>query len=407
MESTMVQPYRAPKRLWRISKYLIPCDRSAFNLAGAPAPKQVAFPAELSQRFPDWVQVHPLGDDADPGDVTHWSIYQGKVAERRYPSYGPTANQVVRYQHSSIVGRHSSILGPENTLVADVGYYHPSPKSMRPLPMGRFNPLYWRYMWQGDLRNRQQLPKATRIEGTAAVLNNPWCHNYYHWLLEVVPRIMLLRRAGVEPDWFVLEFQSRYQKRVLELLGIPLDKCIQPHYGQHLKADSFVRPSHPGVSAWKEMASTIKNCLAENDAPGESCEGKRGRRIYISRKAAAHRKLANEAELDRDLAACGFESHSFESIDFSQQVRLMRDAEVIVAVHGAALANLIFARPGTPVIEICPINRYNPDCFPRVSQKMGLRHASVMASSTRFRQQLQVDLSDVRAAFEHLGLESH
>ncbi len=73
------------------------------------------------------------------------------------------------------------------------------------------------------------------------------------------------------------------------------------------------------------------------------------RRIYISRKTAAHRKLVNEQELEQKLKAYGFESYSFDRLDFADQVRVMRSAECIVTVHGAALANLIFAQPGTKV----------------------------------------------------------
>jgi capsular polysaccharide biosynthesis protein len=221
-------------------------------------------------------------------------------------------------------------------------------------------------------------------------------------MLEVVPRVMMLRRSGLEADWYVVECQSRYQQRVLELLGIPRHRWIQPHYSLHLKADLLVRPSQPGAVAWQDLATALTQAATEKLT---SFAKKGQRRIYISRKAATHRRIANEAELESHLKGYGFQSYSFENIDFADQLSLVNQAEVIVAVHGAALANLIFAKPGTPVVEICPIHRYNPDCFPRVSRKVGLQHATVMATSSRFRQELQVNLADMDAALSHVGVQ--
>lgn len=43
-----------------------------------------------------------------------------------------------------------------------------------------------------------------------------------------------------------------------------------------------------------------------------------------------------------------------ESMTFAEQVRLFRGARAIVAVHGAGLANMVFCRPGTTLIEVDP-----------------------------------------------------
>jgi capsular polysaccharide biosynthesis protein len=293
------------------------------------------------------------------------------------------------------------LLGPDNKLVADRGYHLPPEDVKKNIFLGTINPKYWRYRWLGDLRNRRQVPKLCKLNGTAAVLNNPWCHNYYHWLLEVVPRVMVMRSAGLTADWYIIESQSRYQRRVLELLGIPSERLIQPHYALNVQADMLIRPSHPGLDAWKGLANAIGQGLPKSE---RIAAGQSSRRIYISRKEAAHRKVANEAELQAMLESHGFETHSFETLDFARQVSLISSADYIVAVHGAALANLIFAREGTRVIEICPVNRYNTDCFPRISHKCGHKHVTVLAGSTRFRQELNVNLADMALALERFGL---
>lgn len=392
--------FRPTEKFWRLSKYLFPLDRSAFCLSGAAAPSRVAPAAELAIQYPDQVHVYELGKERDWGAIRFPTIYRGRLESRQAEAHPEQPLSVTSYRNSGTLGRHSSLLGPDNTLVAEWGYYHPDPSFIRKFPLGRLNPLHWRYRWLGDLRNRSQLPAARSVRGTAVVLNNPWCHNYYHWMLEVAPRIMLMRAAGLAADWYVVECQSRYQQRVLELLGVPRERWVQPHYGLHLRADTLLRPSQPGTDAWRAMSAAIQES-ARAEAVGSSPPR---RRLYISRRSAAHRKLANEPELMELLKRYGFESHSFENCDFARQVELISQAEIVVSVHGAALANLIFAQPGTRVVEICPLNRYNIDCFPRISHKMGLEHVTVLANSTRFRQHLQVELDDVHAAFDLVGL---
>lgn len=396
-----IKPFVATKRFWRLSKYIFPLDRSAFRLRGAAAPTQLADMPELARKHPELVAVHQLADEADWGAIPFTTIHGGAVQTQLAVAEPPLHMRVATLKQSSTVGRHSCLLGPENTLVADHGYYLPDEDVRRNIFGGSLNPKYWRYRWLGDLRNRRQIPAVSKLEGTAVVLNNPWCHNYYHWLLEVVPRLMLMREAGLSADWYVIESHCRYQRRVLELLGVPQDRLIQPHYALHLRADCLIRPSHPGVDAWRAMAEAVKQGLPAT----EQARANESRRIYISRKEAAHRKVANETELENLLKSHGFETHSFESLDFARQVSLISSAECIVAVHGAALANLIFARSGTKVIEICPVNRYNTDCFPRISHKLGHQHLTVMAGSTRFRQALSVNLDDVGVALARFGLE--
>lgn len=46
----------------------------------------------------------------------------------------------------------------------------------------------------------------------------------------------------------------------------------------------------------------------------------------------------------------------YMNTSFADQVQTLQDADVILASHGAALANLLFARIGTPVVEVFPFS---------------------------------------------------
>ena len=63
-----------------------------------------------------------------------------------------------------------------------------------------------------------------------------------------------------------------------------------------------------------------------------------------------------------------------EDLTAIAQMDLFRRAEMVVAPHGAALANLIFCPPGTQVLELSPDCEYRP-FFNEICGKLGLTHA--------------------------------
>ena len=73
-------------------------------------------------------------------------------------------------------------------------------------------------------------------------------------------------------------------------------------------------------------------------------------RIFIGRKGA--RAIQNEADLEPLLQRYGFHKFYYEDIPLAQQWSLTKNAEVVIAAHGAAMASLMLNRQGVKVIEL-------------------------------------------------------
>ncbi len=260
--------------------------------------------------------------------------------------------------------------------------------------LGRYGLRHWRYRLQVDLTSRRTLPPPQRLAGSAATLNLRCSHNYFHWLTEILPRLATLRRAGVECDYYLVDCHTPFQRSVLTTLGLRPDQLIQPHCQLLLEVDELVAPSLPSPECMRSFGEWAAERL------GCSTRGGASRRIYISRRKAGTRRLDNERELITLLSQHGFETHCLEDYDLQGQCQLMRDAEAVVATHGAGLANLVFARPGTQVIEIFPDGRYNPTCYPNLSRTFGLTHQIVFAQRAPHKQILRVSLEDAAQAVE-------
>jgi capsular polysaccharide biosynthesis protein len=79
------------------------------------------------------------------------------------------------------------------------------------------------------------------------------------------------------------------------------------------------------------------------------CEQRR--KIYIPRKYGSERSIANEAELIPLLQRHGFEIVQCEQLTFAEEVRIFREAKVVVGPHGGGLSNLVWCSRGTKVFE--------------------------------------------------------
>jgi capsular polysaccharide biosynthesis protein len=82
-----------------------------------------------------------------------------------------------------------------------------------------------------------------------------------------------------------------------------------------------------------------------------------GSRIYLSRENQANhfpRGVENEHDVRIALSGMGFAILEPANMSFSDQVAAINNASVIVGVHGSGFGNLIFARPGTVVIDLMP-----------------------------------------------------
>ena len=87
------------------------------------------------------------------------------------------------------------------------------------------------------------------------------------------------------------------------------------------------------------------------------------RKIFISRANANYRRLENEADVERLVAAYGYEIVRLEELTFAAQLRLFSEAKVVLSLHGAGLANIIYSPTSTHVVEIIDPSFPNPEYF--------------------------------------------
>ena len=84
-------------------------------------------------------------------------------------------------------------------------------------------------------------------------------------------------------------------------------------------------------------------------------------KIYIDRSDSINRhcKLINNNKVKEFLRLQGFRILKLTKLSFKQQIEIFSNAKIIVAPHGAGLANIVFCKKNTKIIEIKPRNHPN------------------------------------------------
>ncbi len=181
--------------------------------------------------------------------------------------------------------------------------------------------------------------------------------NYYHWVLNFVPRLMVLDRLRHDSSGFphvklvVPEEVSPNALSLIAELGYPPQDIVRLHDRAVWRFEELLVPSLFGAA---QLSPTVfdwyrtKLGLPRRSPPR--------RKILITRGDAPtlrqRRRVVNEDEVHTALAPLGFESHALAGLSLRQQIELFDDAHTVVGPHGAGFANMTFSQPGARAVVL-------------------------------------------------------
>lgn len=234
----------------------------------------------------------------------------------------------------------------------------------------------------------------TSLQGRIAVIAASGNEVYYHWMMDIIPRIDLLIRSGVfaSIDKFILNYrQLPFQLELLAMLGIPEKKIIPStdHWNFHVEVSTLVVPSlvSPNDCPSKKACLFIRKLFMMHKSSRIPY-----RKIYIKRTKG--RTIINEPEILGILEKEGFEILHPENMTVAEQAYVFSETKYVIGAHGAGLTNIVFCEPGTKVIDIFPPEWVNP-CYWILSRHLELHYAYLMGEGKTVSE--GVDLKD-RAA---------
>jgi capsular polysaccharide biosynthesis protein len=198
-------------------------------------------------------------------------------------------------------------------------------------------------------------------------------------LLQIYHRFYGLEIQDVD-GFYIGRFNSRnFHKESFERLGISKTKLIQ----NACEADKLVvaivnKSTEYGESLSKDSYLFSRNLFLDNISVNSD---HLKQRIYVQRGLTTIRQIINEEEIIQLLKKYGFVAVSMDGKAIQEQATLFSQAEAIVAVHGAALTNLLFIQPETKVIELMPYG-YTHNCFHIIASYGQANYACLQSEAT-------------------------
>ena len=269
---------------------------------------------------------------------------------------------------------------------------------LRSLPWKNDLPLYR----QGRFLLRQWLSKKIKIPDNeiAALAFDQWAvRNYYHWMIESLPRLMLIKMhypncVLIFPEpaadfiestvaamgFSKIQVLQRESAKIIKVPTLLFPQIVYSDVDDRLATSDNIPPSgktikskYPVTGPYEELILTVRKKLLSHHCPTPVA---RKKRLYISRSKQTKRRLLNEEEIKPVLNKYGFETVYFEDMNFTRQIAVMFEADIFVGLHGANMVNILFLQEGAKVVELMNEDFLN-DVYYLLASSIGLPYYSV------------------------------
>jgi capsular polysaccharide biosynthesis protein len=220
---------------------------------------------------------------------------------------------------------------------------------------------------QGRLKREILKKKNNKIiesnEICSSILNGVYL-NHYHIMIDVVPRILALRKLvkknNFKVDLYITKDFDKYYDIFLRFIDKRITiKIVNRNdivFSKKFLVLPYLSSNTNGYLPYKYIKYINNSLYKANTKKIINKKNIQNEKIYISRRLAKKRKLLNERKFINFLKKKKFRIVYLEEQSILEQYKIFENAKIVISVHGAGLTNIIFSKPRTKIIEIIPTN---------------------------------------------------
>lgn len=213
------------------------------------------------------------------------------------------------------------------------------------------------------IKEKKRLEPEEILE-TSIVLASTGGHNFYHFIVDLIPRIRLLKKLDkniFNKNYKIIthNLDFKYQKQYFDILGIKNEDCI---FFPNLKyAKGFPDPDKKFYKIKNAILPSASNSIGIaypkiisflNEHVKILKNFSKGEKIFLNRKGGTTRDLKNANDIEAFLISKGFSSINPSDYSIQEQASIFYNAKIIVSAHSSALTNIIFCKQDATVIEL-------------------------------------------------------
>jgi hypothetical protein len=287
-------------------------------------------------------------------------ISASKVRISDIPDYGTP--QVVKLFNAKVL--HGSVV----TVQSD--FY--------PLDNSQFGSLHWPHHSPVKTQDGHFLLDATKSVDISVGIFVGHSQSWYHFLIEILPRYLAIPDNERQAPVVLPRGANERIIEILRLFGFSNFLQVGPLECARASTLTTVQTPSRQTSSFShgfnktliELQSSFEKIFSEaNSGEFTKCE-----KIYVQRPLNVFRQISNRDELSKCLEERGFQVVHPENMYALDQIRLFRNAKLIIAESGASLTSLLFSQRGTKVLEIQQIEDRSITFWHDFCTKLGMDH---------------------------------
>jgi hypothetical protein len=262
-----------------------------------------------------------------------------------------------------------------------------------------------------------------------------WSSNYAHFIRDFLPKVLLLEEANVDPAIPVLVpdalFDQPFFQEAIQSKRLSRWNFMSPR-GQYIQSKSLVfcsatnfhlmdRSAAPESELMRAAAAEAKflespeQVLALLDLEDGRPQSTAQRRLFLTRSPSRGRTLTNYEEIEPLLRERNFETVDTDGMSLGEQAQLFRECRYLIGIHGAGLANIIFAHkqelsllelrhPGYDLGPWFAGREHLVTDYALMCQSWGFDHYEIFGTSEHNLSDapFQIDVTELRAAIDRM-----
>jgi capsular polysaccharide biosynthesis protein len=259
---------------------------------------------------------------------------------------------------------------------------------------------------------RADLP-VRKIKGAAVMLSGPGYAVYGHWLVDILPRLWVLKEAGYAPaqlSYIIPSQAPGFITQLLETFGISREQIISyDEQQEYLEVSELLLPTnlrrasrlHDGMADARDyLLSRAPQHVRQSTEPGRH-------RIFVSRRNAdPSRTMLNRQRIEEMAVSAGYEIVFPEEVGFTDQIDLFANCSIVMGEYGSGLHNTLFAKKHTITCALRGTAAHPGFIQSSLAHTCGQRIGYVFGQTPieAIDQQFSIDERSIEYAFEALNL---
>lgn len=208
-------------------------------------------------------------------------------------------------------------------------------------------------------------------------IHTPW-FGYFTWFTTYLPRLLSVKEKFPNAVLIVPEEwkNNSYVQDTLAMIDQLEMKLIPEDHHVFIK-NYILAEVRPWTSIfYPEQLFQVRN-LCFNHLDKMQLNIKTHQRIFVSRRKANRRNITNELEVTSFLKKHDFVIICFEDYTIYEQIHLVKNAKILISLHGAGLTNALFMDEGSILLELTPkVDKPSQFRFPfwRIASHLKLKY---------------------------------